>query len=156
MPQATRHITRQEALLIRPQLMERLSIGGLDACWEWKGPGTHGYGQIGQGRRGQRAYVHRIAYILWRGEIQDNLTVDHLCRNRGCANPRHLEIVTLRENLRRGNGFPGLNARKTHCDQGHEFTLENTYQWKRKRKCRICRRERNRQWRHRTRDLLRR
>jgi hypothetical protein len=69
------------------------------------------------------------------------LVLDHLCRNRRCVNPEHLEIVTSVENVMRGEGFGPKNAAKTHCDKGHEFTPENTYIRTRAqggRECRAC------------------
>jgi hypothetical protein len=70
--------------------------------------------------------------------------LDHLCRNTRCVNPDHLEPVTLAENVLRGVSSPAMNARKTHCDSGHEFTPANTYISPRsERKCRACGRERD-------------
>jgi hypothetical protein len=80
-----------------------------------------------------------VAYELAIGPIPEGLTIDHLCRNRGCVNPAHLEAVTNRTNLLRGDGIAALNARKTHCKRGHEFTPENTYVWREgTRACRAC------------------
>lgn len=89
-------------------------------CWEWTATGTpKGYGQftVGMGRTG-RYYAHRFAYELERGPIPDGMTVDHLCRNRSCVNPAHLEIVTLAENTRRAHRHPC-----PHC--GIETTMPN-------------------------------
>ena len=88
-------------------------------------------------------YVHRIMYRLFRGEIDPELTLDHLCRVRNCVNPDHLEEVTHGENISRGNPSWKQNAAKTHCKRGHEFTAENTYRklnWagSRSRSCRAC------------------
>ena len=118
-------MTYEDALRLKPRLMKRLSIGGLDACWEWKGAKSRGYGQIWN--KDRNAQVPRVAYTLWRGEIPTGLEPDHLCRNHACANPRHLELVTGRENVLRGIGPTAINARKTHCKRGHEFTPENIY-----------------------------
>ena len=132
------------------RVRERLSIGGLNACWEWQGT-RHGrtedtrYGHISIGGRGRR--VHRVAYELWRGPIPEGFTIDHLCRNPGCANPRHLEPVTNKKNILRGNGWAARNARKTHCPQGHEYTIGNLYVTpKGDRRCRECAREKSRKW----------
>lgn len=96
-----------------------------DGCWEWTGRlNTNGYGQTRVGDR--RPHAHRVAYELVVGPIPTGLQLDHLCRNRACVRPDHLEPVTQTENVRRGVGFSGLNARKTHCIHGHEFTQENT------------------------------
>lgn len=76
--------------------------------------------------RGQRIRVHRIAYVDTHGSIPDGTIIDHLCRNRACINPDHLEAVDNWTNVRRGTSPVALNWRKTHCKRGHEFTPENT------------------------------
>jgi hypothetical protein len=60
------------------------------------------------------------------GPIPPNRQLDHLCRNPQCVNPKHLDLVSHRENVLRGIGFYAINARKTHCPQGHPYTPENT------------------------------
>lgn len=89
---------------------------------------------------GKSVPVHRLAYELHRGPIPRGLFIDHLCRVKRCVNPAHLEAVPNGVNVLRGYGPSALNFRKTHCEQGHEFTPENTMErengW---RRCRICR-----------------
>jgi hypothetical protein len=99
------------------------------ACWEWTGGLlTTGYGQFGTRKYPPRTRLaHRVAYELVNGDIPQGLDLDHLCRNRACVNPAHLEPVTRRVNLIRGNGTVGLNARKMHCKRGHPFDADNTY-----------------------------
>lgn len=93
-------------------------------CLEWQGSRyQNGYGKLGDA--GYQA--HRISYTLFKGEIPKSMCIDHLCRNRICVNPEHLEVVTLVENVMRGESQHARNARKTHCKNGHEFTKENTY-----------------------------
>lgn len=97
--------------------------------------------------------AHRFTYELIAGEISDGLTIDHLCRNRCCVNPDHMQPVTQAENLLRGDGFVGVNARKTRCVNGHEFTDENTYvRPNGRRVCRACHRETSRASYYRRRD----
>ena len=84
-------------------------------CIVWKGKkNLRGYGQIRVGEKGP--YVHRVAYELAHGPIPAALEIDHLCRNRGCVNPAHLEAVTHRVNCQRGHRG---SHRKTHCIRGH-------------------------------------
>ena len=115
-------------------------------CWEWtSGINDAGYGIARFGASSNQFRAHRVAYELLVGEITDGYQLDHLCRNRSCVNPDHLDPVPQRENLRRGFGQVGLRARLTHCKHGHEFTPENTgIQSNGCRKCKACDRERSR------------
>ena len=105
-------------------------------CYEWlAGKSDGGYGQFSHGRT---LFAHRFAYEDIKGPIPHGLTIDHLCRNRGCVNPDHLEPVTRGENVLRGEGHAPTNAKKTHCQKGHEYTEENTYVNRNKRYCMMC------------------
>lgn len=106
-------------------------------CWEWTGTlHADGYGVFFG--MGQVWLAHRLSYEIFRGPIPKDRVLDHLCRNRKCVKPDHLEPVTILENIRRGE-----RATKTHCKSGHEFTPENTYistdaKGRHARRCRTC------------------
>ena len=109
-------------------------------CWEWQaGLNGWGYGHVKYAGKGQ--LVHRLIYELLVGPIADGLHVDHLCRVKHCCNPAHLEPVSPRTNILRGVGPTAINARRTHCVNGHPLEGENLYvQPTGERKCRACRR----------------
>jgi hypothetical protein len=107
-------------------------------CWQWTaGRDLDGYGVFHVA--GHARGAHRVAYELMVGAIPSGLQIDHLCRNRGCVNPDHLEPVTPRENQRRADVALGIRSAATHCPRGHEYSPENTYMAKTKRNCRACR-----------------
>lgn len=116
-------------------------------CWEWLGhiDKRSGYGTINlsriecsdENKRGR--LVHRVSYELCVGLIPEGLTLDHLCRNRCCVNPEHLEPVTLVENVMRGECLNARRARQTHCLNGHALTGYNLIIKKHgHRNCRTC------------------
>jgi hypothetical protein len=116
-------------------------------CWLWTGAKTdQDYGTIGL--LGRTCYAHRLAHERYKGPIPAGWDVDHLCHERACVNPDHLEAVPHGENVRRGD----LVARKTHCAQGHPWTEEHIYvrPGNGHRMCGTCSSERSRLW-HQTR-----
>lgn len=124
-----------------------VDFDGEGGCWLWTQKlAPSGYGQFGVGRRAIGTYgkkrAHRWAYEHLVGPIPEGLVLDHLCRVRHCVNPDHMEPVTSRENTLRGETRPAINAARTHCTNGHEFTPENTGTTHRGgRRCRACARE---------------
>ena len=138
-------------MTVYQRLMSRREIVG--DCWIYTGAKTRGgYGSIGiGGRSGGNQYTHRVSYELHVGPIPDGLDLDHLCRVRACFNPAHLEPVPRLTNLHRSPLTWQSNASKTHCPKSHEYTPENTYIVRAKRKtggryesraCLACRRDR--------------
>lgn len=143
------------------EVLSRVEIA-TDGCWRWTGyilPG--GYGQIGR-----NLMVHRVVWEHLRGPIPAGMTLDHECHNRDltcdakencqhrrCVNPDHLTIKSRGENTLAGRTPSALNAVKTRCSKGHEYTETNTYyrpnRWG--RYCRICQAESNLRCRERTR-----
>lgn len=119
-------------------IASKFRVGLPTECWLWTGAKKgRGYGAAYV--NGKTTIAHRAVYELMKGPIPDGMTLDHLCRNRGCVNPAHLEPVTNKENILRGISFSAINARKTACDYGHAFTPANTYMGPSGRECRTCR-----------------
>jgi hypothetical protein len=119
-------------------------------CWVWPGaPSSGGYGR--KKHNGKNEYVHRLSYMYFIGPIPEGLAIDHLCRNRMCYNPAHLEVVTLVENVLRGESFGATFHNATACVNGHQFDEENTRlfvrEGKQRRACRACSRTNTRAYR---------
>lgn len=110
-------------------------------CWVFQGSDNSvGYGVVAAGGKfGGMLYAHRVTYEYFIAEIPAGLVLDHLCRNRKCCNPWHLEPVTHRVNLLRGEGPPAVSARKEKCPQGHAYDEQNTYRYPDgTRRCKTC------------------
>lgn len=140
------------------RFLAKVEPGSETGCWMWTAciaGGGYGYLTV---ETGKPRVAHKLAYEHWIGPVPDGLTLDHLCHSndpecpgggdclhRRCVNPDHLEPVTRGENVLRGVGFAAVNARKTHCPEGHPYDEANTYvnPVSGYRICRACGRERN-------------
>jgi len=139
------------------QLAERVlarAVPNDDGCWVFPGATSKGYGRVGTYDRDtgkQRVYqTHRVVYEHLVGPIDDGLVLDHLCKERRCVNPEHLEPVTPTVNTERAVELQRIaNAEKTECPRGHKYTRANTYTPKGStaRYCRECGRHASRKWR---------
>jgi hypothetical protein len=117
-------------------ILDRCSVDE-NGCWLWQGfLNVHGYGRTKWEDRNW--LVHRLVYELMEAPVPDGLFIDHLCRVRHCVNPGHMEVVTNRENVLRGETIPAAHLAKTHCHRGHEFNQENTYLFGPEMKWRQC------------------
>lgn len=139
----------------RMPLQERLDLYSIpepnSGCTLWLGSITpRGYGAfvvtIGELGNGVKKFKgpHVVAYELKNGPVPDGLVIDHKCRNTICINADHLEAVTQRENILRGEGLAAKNARKQVCSNGHALTVENVLPVRKGnhlgRECRECKR----------------
>jgi len=121
------------------RIFSKISIDPISGCWNWMGGLDNGYGRIYW--RGKRYKAHRLIYAWkfkdipkWKDKTSKEL--DHLCRNRSCVNPDHLQLVSNKINVIRGISPVAINANKTICIHGHDafYIIGN------RRRCRECRR----------------
>ena len=125
-------------LSIPESVLNKSSPEPMSGCWLWTGATfPNGYGTLKYHKKPWLA--HRFFYTALRGPIPDGWVIDHLCRNRSCVNPDHMQIVTQWENNARGAGISAMNLRKTHCSKGHPLSGSNLYRYKKRRSCRRCR-----------------
>lgn len=107
-------------------------------CWEFIGARQEGYGKYRIGTGAVRR-AHRVSFTLLVRELDGDEELDHLCRNRACVNPDHLEPVATRINVLRGQSPAAACARRRECENGHAFTTKNTHiDGRGKRHCRKC------------------
>jgi hypothetical protein len=108
-------------------------------CWDWTASlNDKGYGLFRF--NGKTSKAHRVSYILTFGTIDDTLVIDHLCKNRKCVNPKHLELVSQKENVKRGLSGKVNNSQssKTTCPKGHDYSRVTNKGY---RLCGTCRSE---------------
>jgi hypothetical protein len=123
-----------------PRFWAKVRIEG--ECWIWTGSlRDDGGGQFRLNGRTRKAY--QVSFEALVGSIPEGLELDHLCRNRACVNPTHLEPVTHRVNMLRGRTVAAAHAAKTHCPAGHPYDETNTRRYRGERRCRACKRERS-------------
>lgn len=129
-----------EEILARVMRLVRIDASG---CWIWTAHlNEHGYATFSV-RKGRTVKVHRWLFEQKKGPAT-GLDLDHLCRTPACVNPEHLEAVTHRENLRRGETFVARQLARTHCPRGHAYS-EHGRTYRGKRQCRTCQRDRERE-----------
>lgn len=131
-------INASDFILIQRRLIKLSVPEPNTGCHIWIGATTiAGYGIINIKKKILSA--HRVSYFLNKGDIPDGLVIDHICDNKFCINPDHLQPKTQLDNLLRSNSASMVNLRKTHCNKGHEFTESNTIINKNgSRDCKIC------------------
>jgi len=134
----------------------KTSIQG-NGCLLWTDKPWNKYGILRMGCRNQRAHV--LSYEHYVGPVPNGLELDHLCRNTLCVNPTHLEAVTHKVNVLRGEGWAAKNARKTHCPQGHSYAVHAVYYRRRDgtefKQCGTCQKETKRRWARKQRQIRR-
>ena len=128
----------------RERFVQKIRRDPDTGCWMWTGNvACHGYGHFKV--KGKQKKAHRVAYELFKGKIGKGLDIDHLCSERSCVNPDHLEAVTAKENVRRTvERGHHKQASQTHCIRGHPLSGDNLYTYPSgTRMCRICHREKS-------------
>lgn len=116
-------VKKLEASALR-SIIKHVKINTSTGCWEWEGSTNNGYGEIRVNKQLYR--THRFVYALLIGPIPKGKgknipVIDHLCRNRRCCNPAHLQLISDKENILLGKGATAEKARQTHCRNGHEL-----------------------------------
>lgn len=127
------------------KFLAKVEKGVPNECWPWLGTTNNGYGQVTM--PGRQISAHRLAYAAWIGPIPEGFEVHHICENKSCVNPAHLDSLPHKDHTRRHLTNPlTQNFLKTHCKRGHELTGYNVYPTKSGgRTCRECNNMRNRE-----------
>lgn len=120
----------------RKNFFSKINIDSPDGCWHWTGyVSPRGYGHFSVMQKSFKA--HRVALALNGVELIDGYTVDHVCRNRRCVNPKHLRQISFVENIMCGESPTAKYARLNHCKYGHPLKRVS---WAKRRLCPICQR----------------
>ena len=123
--------------LVAQTIIDRSVAIPFAGCWVWtKGMNNSGYGSVRI--NGEPFGAHRASYMIFKGDIPQSMDVHHVCENKACVNPEHLELLTRSENVK---ATPRSRERKTECVNGHALVFENVYDWHGNRGCRTCRRD---------------
>lgn len=124
--------------VLPPRFWNKVQPNPDTGCWEWTGSKNK---RAPYGRflwQGKVELAHRLAYEMLIGPIPEGLVIDHCCRHHSCVNPAHLDIVTQRDNVLRGETFGAKAQRTGYCSHGHELTPENLYTYEGRSWCRQC------------------
>lgn len=132
------------------RIQDKISVNPETGCWEWTASKNKcGYGVVGDIKNTKKIKLaHRLIFFFLTKEEEKTNTLDHLCRNRSCVNPEHLEQVSRGVNVKRGDAGKHLSS-KTHCPKGHPYSGDNlifsiTKGGHQHRECRICNKENHR------------
>jgi len=133
----------EAGLSLEDRLWKRVSKSE-DGCWNWTGHVSGGgYGRIRNG--GKREQAHRVSFALAGNKIPEGLVVDHICNNRRCVRPDHLQAITQRDNILRSDSPPARQSKQVACLNGHPLDGDNLFMRRNgKRECRVCIRARGR------------
>lgn len=133
-----------DRIALRERITSRMTVedrGYASPCWV-SNRATHSNGYTKIGYMGRTWLTHRFAYTVFVGDVPEGMQLDHLCKVRACCNPDHLEPVTCRENLLRGDTVTARQAAQTHCKRGHPLSGDNLYRRPDRdngRDCKTCR-----------------
>lgn len=107
---------------ISERLYRNVAIDPTTGCFNYLRGKINGYGTIGRSGGGDNQQTHRVSWELWSGPIPDGMELHHICDNKACCNPSHLEPVTRKEHQARSPRWVG---HRTHCPRGHELSPDN-------------------------------